>query len=267
MSAVVFLRVCSIVSCLGLGAASAQSLSDTNSPAELPPAGFTASQYVDSNGCLFIRAGLNGNVTWVPRVNRNRELLCGFQPTVVATATPVAPAPTVVRKKARSAAMPKVVSVPRTVDRPAEATATARIPKGFRAAWDDGRLNPNRGPQTALGNDQMAQIWTNRVPAKLVTKRKPATLATTATTVSTRSVRTKPGAGLFVQVGIFADPANATTVISRIQAAGLPVSLIRKSNGGSVYQTVLAGPFAGRGDADKALVQARSSGFPDAFIR
>lgn len=78
------------------GMAAAQSLRNANPPAELPPASFSANQYVDSKGCVFIRAGIDGTVTWVPRVTRTREQLCGFQPslgggTVVAVANTQAP--------------------------------------------------------------------------------------------------------------------------------------------------------------------------------
>lgn len=64
----------------------AQALSSVEAPAEFPPASFKGRQYVDSNGCVFVRAGIDGNVTWVPRVSRNRKVICGFQPSLAGAA-------------------------------------------------------------------------------------------------------------------------------------------------------------------------------------
>ncbi|WP_299296493.1 SPOR domain-containing protein [uncultured Tateyamaria sp.] len=75
-----------IAASMGVGALHAQNLRNAQAPAEFPPASFKGSQYVDSKGCVFIRAGIDGNVTWVPRVNRQRQLVCGQSPSLSANA-------------------------------------------------------------------------------------------------------------------------------------------------------------------------------------
>lgn len=69
-------------------AAGAQTLRTSRGPAEIPPASYKGSQYVDSRGCAFIRAGYGGSVQWVPRVQRNRRVVCGMSPSRVAGARP-----------------------------------------------------------------------------------------------------------------------------------------------------------------------------------
>lgn len=79
-----------VVICLG-APAGAQTLQSIDGPAERPPASYQGKQYVDSRGCVFIRAGYGGAVTWIPRVNRSGKVICNARPTRVAGAEPANP--------------------------------------------------------------------------------------------------------------------------------------------------------------------------------
>lgn len=166
--------------------------------------------------------------------------------------------------------------------------ATQVGPTGYAPAFEDGRLNPFRGPRTAMGDAEQGVMWTNEVPARRVTERTPdrkrivpaeagVTLApayaapylpvTAAVRVSSKStpaaVSAQPQAAgpRYVQVGVFAVAENAAAAKARLAAAGLPVA---SSTNGRGRTMVLAGPFA---DARQALAQVRGAGFGDAILR
>ncbi|MEB8387291.1 SPOR domain-containing protein [Rhodobacteraceae bacterium KMM 6894] len=113
-----------IAASCGLGVAQAQIKS--SEPAEFPPSSFQGRQYVDSKGCVFVRAGIDGNVTWIPRVSRSRQQVCGQQPM---TAVAKAAAPTA---KARPGPAPVEIIIaapaakPTAVAKPAP-VAVARV--------------------------------------------------------------------------------------------------------------------------------------------
>ncbi|UWQ90165.1 SPOR domain-containing protein [Rhodobacteraceae bacterium M382] len=123
---------------LGLPALQAQTLQKAQPPAEFPPASFKGKQYVDSKGCIYIRAGIDGNVTWVPRVNRSRKQICGYQQTKLkpgasTSATSQAKAPELItvpaagRPTATAARTPVAAPAPKTtVKTTAKPTTTTR---------------------------------------------------------------------------------------------------------------------------------------------
>lgn len=113
-----------MVASLGLAAAQAKTLRDAETPAEYPPASFKGKQFVDSRGCVYIRAGIDGLVNWVPRVSRSRKALCGQKPTfgagqqIAATAPKKSQVVQIVPKQlpaAAPAAKPAVKAAPRPV--------------------------------------------------------------------------------------------------------------------------------------------------------
>lgn len=363
-------------------------------PAELPPAGFAGQQYVDSQGCVYIRAGYGGQVNWVARIDRARKPICGQTPSAnvmagarrelatpepvavaaapavrapavapsqyvpppvtygeprplrptapVAVAAPrpvvVAPPPALVVVAAPVVVAPPPVVAPAPVHMAADGpftrgghpplvnrhrgcpdrtpyghfyalrdgrtillcsnspqpmrnvvvagvtgqpvgaaapvgqravVATSDLmtpPPGYRAAWQDDRLNPNRARGTAEGHQRMMQVWTDKAPQKL---RHPAYAQPQAAAVSSKSVAVPQAvAGArFVQVGSFGVAENASRAAARLQALGLPVQVGRGTIKGKPVQIVKAGPFASDGQAAAALQAARGAGFGDAILR
>lgn len=106
----------------------AQQLGGTALPAEFPPTSYKGKQYVDSAGCVYIRAGVAGNVTWVPRVTRSRQPICGMQPTFAKAAEPK-PQPAQVAQAPAPKPEPKPAAKPEPKAKPAPkpvAVAAAR---------------------------------------------------------------------------------------------------------------------------------------------
>jgi hypothetical protein len=438
-------RIIALAAIAGISGAAglqAQTLRPTSPPAEFPPASFKGKQYVDSRGCIYVRAGIDGNVTWVPRVTRSRKQICGYEPTPVVGATrqpPRAPAPELItlepdQQIAKSPAQtspkppasspPKVVTTskpqrtarttsvptaqpveaaaataaaatarakpvvranpkPRVVPRaqptiPAESGAggcaglsdisrqysnapgarcgpqgaapvtyeqqssvlltpntrvvqahiyqtrrqsnSFEVPNGYRPVWDDGRLNPRRaertlrpamvtpfsgapagyevveredgrmnpmrGQRTATGDAQMAEVWTDGLPRRLVQKpldrpvvtlsrrasRSPAEAKAPALRLSTRSA---PGAetpaqpkvsNRYVRAATYAEGSEAKAAARKLAASGLPVRLGRLSRGGQSFNVVLAGPFQDPQRAEAALARVREIGFTGAKL-
>ena len=405
------ISVAVVAAVFGAASVEAQSVARVGGPANLPPAGFEGQQWVDSRGCVFLKAGYGGQVNWVPRVGRDRRAMCGYPPTgttraaievateaeMAAPAAVAAPAPRVmaamepvvpVTPRTSVALRPApvladpVVAAPKPSARPApyvevapsggyevvassgpgagqigcysSAPVAERVktrnggtvvvctrgdgtltgwrppvypqgagvgaaltdpvvasrgdhggnhfnhgvsgrdgdgysqghavptpPKGYKLAWKDDRLNPNRGKGTAQGWADQDQGWTRKVPSELVaeqpaTKRKKQVFAQSGTTVITSTkgqAATAPvekkvaKGGAFIQVGTFGVASNADGAAARLQGMGLPVARAKITSGGRAMQIVMAGPFGSAADVAAALSMALRAGFGDAFIR
>ncbi|TQS73778.1 SPOR domain-containing protein [Rhodobacteraceae bacterium] len=78
-------RICAFFIC------AAQAVgAQTAGPAEEPPAGFGARQYVDSAGCVFVRRADDGN-GWVARRGRDGAPICGYSPSLPERAASLQP--------------------------------------------------------------------------------------------------------------------------------------------------------------------------------
>ena len=149
------------------------------------------------------------------------------------------------------------------------------VPKGYKVAWTDGRLNPLRGVGTAEGQAAQDQLWTQKVPAQLISdvqkaktrKHKPAATVTVSSKGQTEAAPKPMRGGAWVQVGTFGVAANAAGAAAQLQALGLPVAKSKLQRGGKDLQIVMAGPFGSGADAQAALRIARGAGFGDAYIR
>ena len=380
-----------LVSILMSAPSIAQTAAQIGGPRELPPPGFTGQQFVDSRGCIFLKAGYGGTVTWVPRVDRNHKALCGLPPTfgpqapiemaedaplIAVPQAPVAPkvetmprvaAAQPARRAAPAIVVPEVtlaVAPPPALATAANAAVSASLrpgqigcfasapvpmrvalrgggtvvvctpgdgtltgwrspiypapagvgaalsdtgamasagsagiqyappaariaapatnavaastavimPKGYKLAWKDDRLNPLRGRGTAQGQASQDQVWTRTIPAQVTYARevKPVIVTGSTVTLSTKSAPTAQVAAsgnTYIQIGSFGVPANANGAAARLTALGLPVSTSSATRGGKALQTVFAGPFGSNAAAQAALISVHNAGFADAFIR
>ncbi len=377
-------------------AAAALTLAQAASPAERPPSGYSKDVYVDSRGCVYVRASIGSTVNWVPRLTRDRKtVVCGMTPTgavaSLTTAPPPPPAPpppaAVLPATATAAASvpePAMLAAPmqfaapapvatgaapvtRTMEvscpadgttahvtiggdtvqvtcpagmtratsyivthadgsrsrlvtspAPIHAAATGRvlasgrvvigglppgapdtafgngygittsagpmdpvpgatyavapstvpvqIPAGYRAAWDDDRLNPYRGPRTGYGDAQMSAVLdTAKVPmqpARTTAVRTVAVSKNQAVAPVPAAPAVAPGAR-FVQVGAFRQDGNARNALARIRGLGLGSATAQTGSG---LTLVMAGPFASTAELQRALATLRGY-FPDAYPR
>ncbi|PKQ13085.1 MAG: hypothetical protein CVT70_06495 [Alphaproteobacteria bacterium HGW-Alphaproteobacteria-1] len=181
----------------GASAASAQSLRDLPVPAEFPPASFAGNQYVDSKGCVFIRAGVGANTNWIPRLTGSRQQMCGFEPSLARAA----PAP-----------QPQAAPQARTATAPAPRTQPAPQPQARAAAPAPQPRTAAPAPQarTAAAPPPRAQQQPPRVVAAAPAPRQQAAPQQTARTTAPAPVRATAPAPQVVRVETTTVPPRPT---------------------------------------------------------
>jgi hypothetical protein len=172
----------------GASAVSAQSLRNLSTPAEFPPASFAGNQYVDSKGCVFIRAGVGANTNWVPRLTGARQQMCGFEPSL-----------------ARAAPAPQPQAAPQT------RTATAPAPRAQPAPQPQARAAaPTTQPRTAAAPPPRAQQQPPRVVATAPAPRQQAAPQQTVRVAAPAPVRATAPAPQVVRVEVTTVPPRPT---------------------------------------------------------
>ena len=173
------IALAALVAASGVTVTSAQNLRDADQPAEFPASYYKCTQYVDSRGCVYVRAGISGNVSWIPRVSRARKQICGQTPSnpgAVASAAPKAKAPVQITLDAPKATAP--VAVKPKVRKP---IAVAAAPKRKVNRVNVRRPAPVRKPVIAAAAPQVIAVQ----PApRALAKRKVVSIAQTGARVA-----------------------------------------------------------------------------------
>lgn len=248
----------------------------TDGPAELPAADYPGQSYVDSHGCVFLKAGYGGTAEWVPRVDQDRKPVCGQSPTNAVKQAPVSAARTAdqpvksvaktrhVRKAAPTA--PLMITCPVSVPVPRR-YATTDGGSVLVCTASNGSLTGARSPIYPAGSAVGAALSPRPHTGVIIPLPETQKAGPARTAAAAHPAAYTGGAAYYVQVGSFAVPANADGAKSRLVALGLPVAKGKFTLHGRPLQVIYAGPFSSGNEAETALNAARGIGFSDAFVR
>ncbi len=203
-----FIAYTVIAASVGISALPAKSLREGATPAEFPPASFKGGQYVDSKGCIYIRAGIDGNVTWVPRVSRKRQQICGYKPSL--TAAEIANAP--ITKPTGAAPIQITVAPTATApSKPAQVAAPAKPQTSGSTPAPVATVAPAAKPVPAAVASALAKpetktprrapeplVFVNPPPERVAAATAPVTPTTSSTTNGGSAPRPAPEPLVFV---------------------------------------------------------------------
>ena len=237
-------------------------------PAEPPPPGFSAAQYVDSRGCAFSRVEINGQQRWVPRLGPDRAPLCGLAPSAAAAERPgpvetaARPASTPTQARSQPVRQAQVTPTQRETPRASRPRHSAPVVADASTLPLMADIPTVPCPRRHRGRDIVC--LERRVYEQLQ-----ATLGAHGArpAMPRGAIHASQTGGRYVQVGTFAVPSNAQNTIARLQARGLPAARSHVHHRGQPMQIILTGPFDSSAAVNEALHHARAMGFADAFIR
>ena len=141
---------------------------------------------------------------------------------------------------------------------PATTPMPSAPPPGYRAVWEDDRLNEARGGRATPLPVAAEPNHVTRTASVIAPITKPAPLANPAP-VATMS--------RYVQVGTYGQPANVQAAVARIRSLGYGVNTTSVTRKGVRLQSVLAGPYASQSELRAALAALRAAGYSDAYVR
>lgn len=268
-------------------------------PAELPPEGYSAREYVDSGGCVFQRSTVSGTLLWVPRMTADNKPVCNKRPTLggeadggtISTrveaplvrptirATPPGSAVTALqsplssgnRSKGLMLVEQEQVGTADTLCLSREATVTRFwISDGRRVTYCGERVADAVSFLNELNLPGLHVSGTDYSPASRALARQIGKYGYRTTWASgplRRQVPEESGgkAVIWLQVGAFANAQNADRAIDRIRTLNFPVARL-KVRGGRLT-AVLVGPFNNARAANDVQDALRTSGFPEVLIR
>lgn len=160
---------------------------------------------------------------------------------------------------------------PDSASGPAAAAATSGPASSAEPATRSGSTDPSAklAAKSASATQQARASTASKAPAaaaqmqsaKEATASASSTKSTSTQDAGSGSPTAPPGARFAVQLGVFADDANAKRWEGKLKAAGVPAYIEhRKQADGSTRSMLRAGPFADRAAATAAIAKVREAG-------